>query len=82
MLQRDRYWDDVLVAIGREDLRVDPAVQHAGGLRRSQRRSHLRAGGHVRGMFLDQARTALGSQSGQWDVMQNVLELPTDPEPS
>jgi crotonobetainyl-CoA:carnitine CoA-transferase CaiB-like acyl-CoA transferase len=31
-------------------------------------------------MTLDQARTALGTQSGQWDVMQNVLELPADPQ--
>jgi crotonobetainyl-CoA:carnitine CoA-transferase CaiB-like acyl-CoA transferase len=31
-------------------------------------------------MSLDQARGALGSQSGQWDVMQNVLELPVDPQ--
>jgi crotonobetainyl-CoA:carnitine CoA-transferase CaiB-like acyl-CoA transferase len=80
MLQRDRYWDDVLVAVGREDLRVDPrfSTPEALGDHNDEAISELEA--TFAAMSLDQARAALGSQSGQWDVMQNVLELPTDPQ--
>lgn len=80
MLQRDLYWDGVLVAIGREDLRADQrfSTPEALGAHNEEAVAELE---HTFGaMTLDQARTALGSQPGQWDVMQNVLELPVDPQ--
>jgi crotonobetainyl-CoA:carnitine CoA-transferase CaiB-like acyl-CoA transferase len=80
MLQRDRYWDEVLVAVGREDLRVDQrfSTPEALGAHNDEAIAELER--TFAAMTLDQARTALGSQSGQWDVMQNVLELPADPQ--
>jgi crotonobetainyl-CoA:carnitine CoA-transferase CaiB-like acyl-CoA transferase len=80
MLQRDRYWDEVLVAVGREDLRIDQrfSTPEALGAHNDEAIAELER--TFAAMTLDQARTALGSQSGQWDVMQNVLELPADPQ--
>jgi crotonobetainyl-CoA:carnitine CoA-transferase CaiB-like acyl-CoA transferase len=80
MLQRDRYWDDVLVAIGREDLRVDPRFSTPEALGEHNDEAIAELERTFAAMSTDQARAALGSQSGQWDVMQNVLELPTDPQ--
>jgi crotonobetainyl-CoA:carnitine CoA-transferase CaiB-like acyl-CoA transferase len=80
MLQRDRYWDDVLVALGREDLRTDQrfSTPEALGAHNDEAIAELER--TLGAMTLDEARAALGSQSGQWDVMQNVLELPADPQ--
>jgi crotonobetainyl-CoA:carnitine CoA-transferase CaiB-like acyl-CoA transferase len=80
MLQRDRYWDEVLVAVGREDLKADPrfSTPEALGAHTAEAIAELER--TFGAMSLEQARTALGSQSGQWDVMQNVLELPADPQ--
>lgn len=80
MLQRDLYWDGVLVAIGREDLRVDPrfSTPEALGAHNDEAIAELEC--TFAAMTLEHARTALASQSGQWDVMQNVLELPADPQ--
>jgi crotonobetainyl-CoA:carnitine CoA-transferase CaiB-like acyl-CoA transferase len=80
MLQRDRYWDDVLRAIGREDLRVDQRFSTPEALGAHNNEAIAELERTFAAMSLDQARSALGSQSGQWDVMQNVLELPTDPQ--
>jgi crotonobetainyl-CoA:carnitine CoA-transferase CaiB-like acyl-CoA transferase len=80
MLQRDRYWEDVLVAIGREDLRVDPRFSTPDALGAHNDEAVAELERTFAAMSLDQARAALGSQSGQWDVMQNVLELPSDPQ--
>ncbi len=80
MLQRDLYWDGVLVALGREDLRADERFNSPEALG-----SHIgEAIAELEGIFasltLEEARVALGSQPGQWDVVQNVLELPVDPQ--
>jgi crotonobetainyl-CoA:carnitine CoA-transferase CaiB-like acyl-CoA transferase len=80
MLQRDQYWDGMLVAMDRKDLRTDERFNTPEAL-----------GAHIgdaiaeleqifAGLTLEQARRALSSQQGQWDVMQNVLELPADPQ--
>lgn len=80
MLQRDRYWDDVLVALGREDLRTDQrfSTPEALGAHNDEAIAELER--TFGALTLDEARAALGSQPGQWDVMQNVLELPADPQ--
>ncbi len=80
MLQRDLYWDGVLVALGREDLRADDRFNSPEALG-----SHIgEAIAELEGVFasltLEEARVALASQPGQWDVLQNVLELPVDPQ--
>jgi crotonobetainyl-CoA:carnitine CoA-transferase CaiB-like acyl-CoA transferase len=80
MLQRDRYWDEVLAAIGREDLRVDPRFSTPEALGANTEEAIAELERTFSAMSLEQARAALGSQPGQWDVMQNVLELPADPQ--
>ena len=80
MLQRDRYWEEVLVAIGRDDLRDDPRFSTPEALSAHNDDAIAELEQTFGAMSIDQARAALGSQSGQWDVMQNVLELPTDPQ--
>ena len=80
MLQRDRYWDDVLVAIGREDLLTDARFSTPEALGEHNNEAIAELERTFGAMTLDEARVALGKQSGQWDVMQNVLELPADPQ--
>jgi crotonobetainyl-CoA:carnitine CoA-transferase CaiB-like acyl-CoA transferase len=80
MLQRDRYWDEVLAAVDREDLRDDPRFSTPEALGDHTDEAIAELERTFAAMSLDQARAALGSQSGQWDVMQNVLELPADPQ--
>jgi crotonobetainyl-CoA:carnitine CoA-transferase CaiB-like acyl-CoA transferase len=80
MLQRDRYWDGVLVALGREDLRTDErfATPDALGAHIEEAAADLQD--TIGTMTLAATCAALAGQPGQWDVMQTVLELPTDPQ--
>jgi crotonobetainyl-CoA:carnitine CoA-transferase CaiB-like acyl-CoA transferase len=80
MLQRDLYWDGVLVALGREDLRSDErfTTPEALGSHIGEAITELEA--VFASLTLEEARAALGAQPGQWDVLQNVLELPADPQ--
>jgi crotonobetainyl-CoA:carnitine CoA-transferase CaiB-like acyl-CoA transferase len=80
MLQRDVYWDGVLVALGREDLRTDERFATPESLGAHTAEAIAELEGTFANLSLDEARAALGSQQGQWDVMQNVLELPVDPQ--
>jgi crotonobetainyl-CoA:carnitine CoA-transferase CaiB-like acyl-CoA transferase len=80
MLQRDKYWDGVLVALGREDLRADDRFNTPDALG-----AHIAEAGEeiqrtLATLTLAEACAALASQPGQWDVMQTVLELPSDPQ--
>jgi crotonobetainyl-CoA:carnitine CoA-transferase CaiB-like acyl-CoA transferase len=80
MLQRDKYWDGVLVALGREDLREDPrfATPEALSGHIEEAADELQAA--IGTMTLSETCAALSKQPGQWDVMQTVLELPHDPQ--
>ena len=80
MLQRDRYWNDAIVALGREDLQTDErfATPEALGAHLAEAIEELER--TFAALSLSEARAALRKQSGQWDVMQNVLELPADPQ--
>jgi crotonobetainyl-CoA:carnitine CoA-transferase CaiB-like acyl-CoA transferase len=80
MLQRDLYWDGVLVALRREDLRVDDRFSTPEALASHIGEAVAELEGAFASLTLEEARAALGSQPGQWDVLQNVLELPTDPQ--
>ncbi len=80
MLQRDLYWDGVLVALGREDLRADDRFSTPEALASHISEAVDELEGAFASLTLEEARVALGSQPGQWDVLQNVLELPTDPQ--
>ncbi len=80
MLQRDLYWDGVLVALGREDLRTDDRFNTPEALASHIGEAVTELEGAFGSLTLDEARAALGSQPGQWDVLQNVLELPADPQ--
>ncbi len=80
MLQRDLYWEGFLVALGRQDLLTDERFGTPDALN-----AHVaEAIAEIQQMFgaltVKEARAALGTQAGQWDVMQNVLELPEDPQ--
>ena len=80
MLQRDLYWDGVLVALGRQDLRSDErfSTPEALGSHIGEAIAELEA--VFASMTLEEARAALRAQPGQWDVLQNVFELPVDPQ--
>jgi crotonobetainyl-CoA:carnitine CoA-transferase CaiB-like acyl-CoA transferase len=78
MLQRDRYWDGVLVALGREDLREDERFATPDALSGHIEEAAAELQGTIGTMTLATACAALSGQPGQWDVMQTVLELPND----
>ena len=80
MLQRDLYWDGVLVALGREDLRTDDRFSSPEALGSNIGEAIAELEAEFASLTLEEARVALGSQPGQWDVLQNVLELPVDPQ--
>jgi crotonobetainyl-CoA:carnitine CoA-transferase CaiB-like acyl-CoA transferase len=80
MLQRDAYWDGFVDAIGRLDLKTDPRFAEP-----DARTEHTAdAVAELEQTFatrpLAEWRVALAQQPGQWDVVTNVLELPTDPQ--
>jgi crotonobetainyl-CoA:carnitine CoA-transferase CaiB-like acyl-CoA transferase len=80
MLQRDLYWDGVLVALGREDLRRDERFNTPEALNENLADAVAALEDAIGSLSLERARAALGTQPGQWDVMQTVLELPQDPQ--
>jgi crotonobetainyl-CoA:carnitine CoA-transferase CaiB-like acyl-CoA transferase len=80
MLQRDKYWDGVLVALGREDLRTDPRFATPDALSGHIDEAAEELQNTIGTRTLADACAALASQPGQWDVMQTVLELPSDPQ--
>jgi crotonobetainyl-CoA:carnitine CoA-transferase CaiB-like acyl-CoA transferase len=78
MLQRDLYWDGLLQALGREDLRTDErfCTPEALNIHITEAINLLE---EVFGsLTMEEARAVLSSQTGQWDVMKNVMELPED----
>jgi crotonobetainyl-CoA:carnitine CoA-transferase CaiB-like acyl-CoA transferase len=80
MLQRDKYWDGVLVALGRQELRTDErfATPEALSGHIAEAADELQQA--IGKLTLAEACAALASQPGQWDVAQTVLELPQDPQ--
>jgi crotonobetainyl-CoA:carnitine CoA-transferase CaiB-like acyl-CoA transferase len=80
MLQRDLYWDGVLVALGREDLRSDERFNSPDALGSHIREAVEELERTFASLTLDEARTSLATQHGQFDLMKNVLELPADPQ--
>lgn len=80
MLQPDRYWQGFVEAIGREDLVTD--VRFADPEHRWS--NALAFATEVQETFLtrtlDEWRTALSRQPGQWDVVQLPKELLVDPQ--
>jgi crotonobetainyl-CoA:carnitine CoA-transferase CaiB-like acyl-CoA transferase len=80
MLQRDKYWDGVLVALGREDLRTDARFATPDALSGHIEEAAAELQATIGTMALAETCAALASQPGQWDVMQTVLELPADPQ--
>lgn len=78
MLQRDVYWDGLMEAIGRTDLHNDPRFADPDA--RSEHTAEAAA--ELETTFATRPlaawREALATQPGQWDVVTNVLELPTD----
>ncbi len=80
MLQRDVYWDGLLEAIGREDLRTDPRFADPTALSANVAEAAEELTATFRSRPLAEWRAALSKQPGQWDVVSNVLELPNDPQ--
>lgn len=80
MLQRDLYWDGLLVALGRQDLRTDDRFSTPEALGTHIPEAIAELEQTFASLSLAEARVVLGSQAGQWDLMQNVLELPDDPQ--
>jgi crotonobetainyl-CoA:carnitine CoA-transferase CaiB-like acyl-CoA transferase len=74
------YWDGVCDAIGRSDLRTDPRFADP-----DARTANIAdAAAELEKTFASRPladwRVALATQPGQWDVVNNVLELPSDPQ--
>ena len=80
MLQRDLYWEGFLVALGRQDLLSDERFGTPDSLNAHVADAVAEIQQTLGALTVDEARAVLGSQPGQWDVMQNVLELPRDPQ--
>ena len=80
MLQRDVYWDGVLVALARDDLRADERFNTPDALGAHIGEAAAAIAETLGAMTLAEACAALAAQKGQWDVMRTVLELPTDPQ--
>jgi crotonobetainyl-CoA:carnitine CoA-transferase CaiB-like acyl-CoA transferase len=80
MLQMDLYWDELLIALGRQDLRTDERFRTPEALNAHVAEAVTELEQIFGALTVKDARAALGSQTGQWDVMQNVLELPGDPQ--
>lgn len=80
MLQPDRYWEGLAVALGRDDLLTDerfadPQVRWT---------DPVAVATELQTTFLSQPlehwRHALATQPGQWDVVQQPAELRNDPQ--
>lgn len=80
MLQADRYWPGFCEAAGCDDLRNDP--HFADAATRQQNVEYCVE--KLRALFatrtLAEWRDILSRQRGQWDVVQNVGEIHTDPQ--
>jgi crotonobetainyl-CoA:carnitine CoA-transferase CaiB-like acyl-CoA transferase len=80
MLQRDVYWDGVCDAIGRGDLRTDPRFADPDARTANSADAAAELEKTFASRPLADWRVALATQPGQWDVVNNVLELPSDPQ--
>jgi crotonobetainyl-CoA:carnitine CoA-transferase CaiB-like acyl-CoA transferase len=80
MLQRDQYWSGVCVALGRDDLLSDERFATPEALGEHNQDAIAELAQTIGAKPLAEVSVMLKSQRGQWDVMQNVLELPNDPQ--
>ncbi|MGH9113524.1 MAG: CaiB/BaiF CoA transferase family protein [Acidimicrobiales bacterium] len=80
MLQRDVYWDGVCDAIGRPDMRTDPRFAEPEARTANTNEAAAELDKTFASRPLAEWREALATQPGQWDVVSNVLELPSDPQ--
>jgi len=80
MLQPDRYFEGVVRAVGRADMLDDPrfATPQERAAHSAEIVSELQSA--FGALSFDEARTALGSQPGQWDVVNHPIDLVTDPQ--
>lgn len=80
MLEADRYWPGVCQALGRSDLQSDPRFATA-DLRSENRRDCVaELDAEFGRRTLIEARQALSSQTGAWDVVQTAVALHDDPQ--
>lgn len=78
MLQGQRYWPDFCRAVGRPDLVDDPRF-HTDALRTANLAECVDCLSEVfASRTLEEWRTVLAIQSGQWDVVQRAGEVPRD----
>lgn len=80
MLQRDTYWDGLMVAIGRPDILDDARFASVSARNENVAAAAVEIASTFRNKSLDHWRNALAQQPGQWDVVQNVQELLVDPQ--
>jgi crotonobetainyl-CoA:carnitine CoA-transferase CaiB-like acyl-CoA transferase len=80
MLQRDRFWRGVCVALGRDDLLSDQRFADAQALGSHVAEAVAELEQTIASKTLAETAAALATQPGQWDVVRTVLELPNDPQ--
>jgi crotonobetainyl-CoA:carnitine CoA-transferase CaiB-like acyl-CoA transferase len=78
MLQGQRYWPGFCEVAGRADLLDDPRFATASARSKNIAECVAELDAIFRGKTLAEWRVILGSQDGQWDVVQHVGELKDD----
>jgi crotonobetainyl-CoA:carnitine CoA-transferase CaiB-like acyl-CoA transferase len=80
MLQPDLYFEGVVRALGRDDMVEDPRFATPADRTANAAAMVDELTKTFGSMSLDQARAALGSQEGQWDVINRAVDLLEDPQ--
>jgi crotonobetainyl-CoA:carnitine CoA-transferase CaiB-like acyl-CoA transferase len=80
MLQGFHYWPEVCARIGREDLIADPRFDSVEKLMENTPAAADIIAAEVRSRTLAEWRERFAGMKGQWAVMQNTLEIATDPQ--
>jgi crotonobetainyl-CoA:carnitine CoA-transferase CaiB-like acyl-CoA transferase len=80
MLQPDVYFDGLVRAVGRADLAHDPRFDTPRARAAHPRDLADELAKRFAALTFDEARAALASQRGQWDVVNRALDVLADPQ--
>ena len=80
MLQADVYFEGLVRALGRDDMVDDPRFATPGDRAANAAAIIDALTSTFGGLSFDEARSALASQRGQWDVVNRAADLTDDPQ--